>query len=329
VFDDTGDGASAAGPSMDGTGRIERARGLRVAALEELRVGAEADVALFWRPARLPGLDGPRPVLGLGTGLDAAETDALLRGVGTLRDPWADGRRPPPGPEPDFLAATAMFTTPAAAPVFREVLAPAGLVDALRLRWDEGERTLGEIVLASRTARFSRDDARALRPWIPPLLEQLARADALEAALRPGVGQVVVTLDGALRLASPEGRAWWEGPFGPSLAARVATLEGASGVTGAAGAVVEWQALDGEEPALLLRIREALPYRIPPTALLTPRQRKIATLLLEGGSVREAGKALGVSEQTVKGHVRAIYLRLGVESRVGLARRLSDPDLLR
>jgi DNA-binding CsgD family transcriptional regulator/acid stress-induced BolA-like protein IbaG/YrbA len=58
-----------------------------------------------------------------------------------------------------------------------------------------------------------------------------------------------------------------------------------------------------------------------PTALLTARERQIATLLAEGCSNLNVASHLDISEQTVAVHVRAIYRKLGVHSRVELARR--------
>ena len=61
---------------------------------------------------------------------------------------------------------------------------------------------------------------------------------------------------------------------------------------------------------------------VPPVAsvprLLTARQQDIVAALLEGASNREIARRLGVSEQTVKNHLSAIYGRLGIENRVQL-----------
>lgn len=81
--------------------------------------------------------------------------------------------------------------------------------------------------------------------------------------------------------------------------------------------------LDQVGPGLLGLVelaRARLPSLETP-APLTPRQRQIAALLAEGCSNLNVAAQLGISEQTVAVHVRAIYRKLGVHSRVELARR--------
>jgi len=63
---------------------------------------------------------------------------------------------------------------------------------------------------------------------------------------------------------------------------------------------------------------------IDPEPSLTPRQREVLTLLAEGASTEEIAKALALSEETVRNHIRQLLRRLGVHSRlaaVAYARR--------
>jgi DNA-binding NarL/FixJ family response regulator len=50
--------------------------------------------------------------------------------------------------------------------------------------------------------------------------------------------------------------------------------------------------------------------------LITGRQREILTLLANGHSYEDIGLALDLSINTVRSHVRAIYERLGVSTKV-------------
>ena len=51
---------------------------------------------------------------------------------------------------------------------------------------------------------------------------------------------------------------------------------------------------------------------------LTPRQKEVALLLLEGKTRRQISGELGLSESTIKLHVSELYKRLGINSRFEL-----------
>ncbi len=55
---------------------------------------------------------------------------------------------------------------------------------------------------------------------------------------------------------------------------------------------------------------------------LSPRERQVAELLLEGESASSMAAKLGVSEHTVRNHLKGIYRRLGVHSKDELLLRL-------
>ena len=59
---------------------------------------------------------------------------------------------------------------------------------------------------------------------------------------------------------------------------------------------------------------------------LTPRQREVASLLLEAKTRRQIAGELGLSESTVKTHTTELYKKLGINSRVALF-RLFPPAL--
>ncbi len=56
---------------------------------------------------------------------------------------------------------------------------------------------------------------------------------------------------------------------------------------------------------------------------LTPREREVASLLLQGRSNREIGEELYVSPRTVEAHVYNIYRKCSVKNKLELARRVS------
>jgi DNA-binding NarL/FixJ family response regulator len=69
----------------------------------------------------------------------------------------------------------------------------------------------------------------------------------------------------------------------------------------------------------------------PVLTVLTPRERQVLTLLLEGATNKEMAKRLSIRSNTVRTHVQNILFKLGVHTRLGaatLAMRhgLSKPD---
>ena len=64
--------------------------------------------------------------------------------------------------------------------------------------------------------------------------------------------------------------------------------------------------------------------RAPSTGELTPVERRVAQLVASGKSNKEAAAALFLSTRTVEGHLSRAYGKLGVRSRVELARRLGE-----
>jgi DNA-binding CsgD family transcriptional regulator len=55
---------------------------------------------------------------------------------------------------------------------------------------------------------------------------------------------------------------------------------------------------------------------------LTPREREVAQLLTRGATNEEIARALWISRHTVKDHVKAVYAKIGVASRVELSAKL-------
>lgn len=58
---------------------------------------------------------------------------------------------------------------------------------------------------------------------------------------------------------------------------------------------------------------------------LTPRERDVAELVAEGLRYATVGDRLGISEHTVRNHLRRIFAKLGVNSRLELAVRRREP----
>ena len=64
--------------------------------------------------------------------------------------------------------------------------------------------------------------------------------------------------------------------------------------------------------------------RAPGSGELTPVERRVVELVAAGSTNREVAAALFLSTRTVEGHLSRVYGKLGVRSRVELARKLTD-----
>jgi DNA-binding NarL/FixJ family response regulator len=62
---------------------------------------------------------------------------------------------------------------------------------------------------------------------------------------------------------------------------------------------------------------------------LTDREVDVLRLLATGHSNRETGERLHISEQTIHGHVRTIYSKIGLSTRAGAALFAMEHDLIR
>ncbi len=74
-------------------------------------------------------------------------------------------------------------------------------------------------------------------------------------------------------------------------------------------------------------VEEPVPGALSPFAELTPREMEILCLLAEGQSNKVIARNLGISDGTVKLHVKAILRKLNVHSRVEAAVRAVEENL--
>ncbi len=63
---------------------------------------------------------------------------------------------------------------------------------------------------------------------------------------------------------------------------------------------------------------------VPALTQLSKRQRAVALALVEGATIAEAARALGMSPETVRSHLKAIYAQFGVSTRVELMKALRE-----
>ncbi|HZG92086.1 MAG TPA: AAA family ATPase [Pseudonocardia sp.] len=104
---------------------------------------------------------------------------------------------------------------------------------------------------------------------------------------------------------------------------RVAALTAAADLFAGCGATVRRAEVLDELASLGSRGRRAAAAARGPESL-TAREREVAELAAAGRSAREIAAALFVGERTVEGHLARVYARLGVRSKVELARRAGE-----
>ncbi len=303
--------------------------GLRAFALDLLRERTQSASALWYRFGLVDG--DPVPTRWLAPGMH----EAPMRSWRDERIPWLHGdpRVADHTWDRRFVLLRSMVHPDKLWPtrLYRRCYEPIGLHDQLRLvvyhegcfvGWMGALRVRGE-------PPFTRADLRRVRPLADAMADAMIAAERTERADTPEEGSdLVLCPDGTIEFASEDGcgllgrpgardelRAWVRGvdaaePGGASVIrghrARWTRLHGAGGV----------HYLVNLEPIATLRLH--------PTFALSRTQREIATLAAEGATVPEIAGQRDMAESTVRAHVRQVYERLGVSTRVDLARALSD-----
>jgi pimeloyl-ACP methyl ester carboxylesterase/DNA-binding CsgD family transcriptional regulator len=87
------------------------------------------------------------------------------------------------------------------------------------------------------------------------------------------------------------------------------------------------QLLDEVEVFLTGQVRKVGRRPVLGPEALSHREKQIIRLALEGYSAAEIGKELFISKRTVESHLANTYVKLGVESKVQLARKAAELDL--
>jgi DNA-binding NarL/FixJ family response regulator/tetratricopeptide (TPR) repeat protein len=209
---------------------------------------------------------------------------------------------------------------------------PAAALDLVEAHLARGDVAAAEVALtaggageAALTAGSAAEAALPAGPAVPrgaTAVAQLARAMVLHSA-----GDA----DGAVRAASaardlagaplPAARA--DLALGRALAARGDRRAAIETLTSAEAAFDRFGARRRRDEAV--RELRRLGRRVVRTAAgpaddaLTPREREIAELVAAGRTNREVAEQLVLSSRTVEAHLRSVYGKLGVRSRVELA----------
>ncbi len=190
------------------------------------------------------------------------------------------------------------------------------------LRMYLGSSSEFEIIGEARNGREAVDLARQLQPDV-----------VLMDLLMPGMDGIAATAE--IRRELPE----------VEVIALTSVLEDTAVSQAVRAGAIGYLLKDAESEELLSAIRAAAAGRVylTPTALtrlmrdvhapqqilepLTPRELDVLRLLADGKSNREIGRALNITDQTVKSHVSHVLDKLGVTSRTQAALYAIDSGL--
>jgi DNA-binding CsgD family transcriptional regulator len=249
---------------------------------------------------------------------------------------------------------------------FIDVLGPIGIGDELRvpLRDKHGLWGCLDLMRSSDDLPFTEQERDLLEALAPALAAVTRRSTATLAesagAPPPPTGVLVLDADLDVRASTPGARAWLAQLVPPNLpfadlaasavvfnvASRALACAASAGATSApeahlsararvrsitgAWAVVEADALDPLDRTVAVTIRPAAASEILDLRFLsydlTPRERELVSLLLDGSDTRAVSERLFLSPHTVQDHLKSIFAKTGVRTRKELVATLASPD---
>ncbi|MDB4955809.1 MAG: hypothetical protein JWO36_3378 [Myxococcales bacterium] len=297
-------------------------------AVERLHAVADADVAGYYRVARRA--DGTACIvgtLGVGRGFDDV-FKCILRRPGAIESMARSLVAPPRAETTGFVEFDRLVTRHVVEFRREDLFRPAGFVEQIRLLVYHGPRFVGWIGAMRRlgASAFSRRDSDRLASLVRPVSDAVIAADALAHVEAPGNAYAVVRPNGSVEYATPAARAWLDGPGHRAAVRRWVIAADRNSETDAANLFAHHDArlvrLDSAGGVrYLLKLAPILP--ILRSLVLSPRQREVAELAADGATVDEIAADVACDRETVRSHLRAIYQRLGVSTRVELARALA------
>ncbi len=238
------------------------------------------------------------------------------------------------------------------------VYEPLGLGDELRTVFRSGSVTWGHACLTRRADDpwFSRREVDVVSRLSPHVAHGIRTGLLLHEGWADGPDEcpAVVVLDDAGRVESSTPQVHqWLGPVGDdrlessivvhevATQVRLLTSDGVSGpppVARARGRSGEWllvrgARLDDPKGRTAVVLEPASRSDVAPVLLrlheLTPREREVTQLLLTGMATADVAGELCITTDTLRGHVKSVFGKLGVSSRPELFARLAHEPRVR
>lgn len=233
-----------------------------------------------------------------------------------------------------------------------QVLAPHGYGDGdeLRATFVEDEMAWGCVALHRRTGRFDEADARSVAGVARYLASGVRRAilssGPADGSNQPGV--ILIASDGSVESITPAASRWLQDLIDSSTASgglpliiRSVAEKARRAANGEADEIAtvrlatragDWLVVhaslvdSGLNSPVAVMLHPAREPQVPPLIVeahrLTAREREVTGLLARGLSTREIAGNLGITSHTVKDHVKAILVKVGVRSRRQLVAQL-------
>jgi len=275
--------------------------------------------------------------------------------------PWNDVKASPATGRPQARSAVTALSAATSGDFrrdlcWRELLGPAGTGDSLTARLT-ADGTCWALLHAGRDSSsrcFSEDDTAFLAELAPVLAARLRdglRTGALDDGPQDAPGTIIVDRDCNL-LAATEQACRWIARLGLQQPNQAEPLPGfiyaiAARVAATPGRPAAWvrlQTIDGHWTVVhvaaitngpyaaggyAITLEHARPDDLAPLLMrawsLTPRERQVARLALDGLSSEDIAARLFISAHTARDHLKAIFGKLGIHRRRDLTAALASP----
>lgn len=239
-----------------------------------------------------------------------------------------DPVRPPRTEVERFVGITAhgLLRSEAARWMWRNIYEPVGVTDQARTLLYHDRRFVGFVGLLARGPTFSVSQLRRLNGLHDALTAAFVAAQHVERPLT-GPAYVVLCVGGTIEHACERSARWLDDDRRAWLVSCIRALDQGldPGPSMLHGVRARFVRLYGASGARYLASLEAVPpLREDASARLSGRQREIAEYAAVGATKIEIGVTLGLSPQTVAWHLKEVYRRLGVSTRVELADALRE-----
>ncbi|MEL7369303.1 MAG: helix-turn-helix transcriptional regulator [Myxococcota bacterium] len=204
----------------------------------------------------------------------------------------------------------------------RQVYGPAGLTHELSMLVYEGRRFVGRIVAAGARRGFASSAPRYWNSMRASLAEVVREVDVQRRQCLPtSCGMFVIDTTRRVEFATDGAWPWLSHPEFRERFGHIAPPHDGLRLAGEAQVKMTQMTAPGRV-GMMVEVAPAVPVTLAPDGALTPTQRRVAEYACEGLTTQQIAKSMQMSVETVRTHMREVYRRLGVASRVELVAKM-------